>query len=118
MALSDSAEIRFFECPVCRRQYQKKQGCALTYRWLHPVSLVLYGLFRVEDDRASQIRYAATAFLECEEQADCMVREIELELESPTQQICEILDTPASEQQCRAFLMEVLRYWKTGKLKS
>jgi len=108
--LRQSAEIAFFECPACRRQYAKKRGRELTYRWLHPVSLLLYALFRCTDDRASQIKYAVRAFNGPKEKADWMVREIKLELESPTQRVCDILDSPVSEEQCRLFLGEVLEH--------
>jgi hypothetical protein len=40
---------------------------------------------------------------------EAMTREIELELEQPTQEVRTILDNPQSEEACREFLMSVAR---------
>jgi transposase-like protein len=113
---SESEEIEFFECPSCMRQYALKQGGALTYRWLHPISLALYGF--AFSSRSAEILATETAdWLQSKrtasEAAD-IAREIEIELESPTQSVKDIIGTPKTESECRAFLARVVSIMKRG----
>ncbi len=104
--LSESTDdIGFLECPLCGRQYAKKPGEAVTYRWLHPVSLPLYSVL-FDQDPLSRAADIAQLFIEQRPADDllAMLKEIELELDHPTQQVRAILDNPQSEEVCREFL--------------
>ena len=97
--------ITFFECPDCRRHYALQPGKQLTFRWLHPISLALYGVIfdlapteRVADVVASFVEQRPA------EELEVFVREIKLELDEPTQQVRDILDCRASEQELRDYL--------------
>ena len=108
-------EIKLFECSSCHRQYAQKPGGPLTYRWLHPISLALYEFsFRSEpkDGFASRAAQALTRGRSAEE-IDLVVREIEIELRDPTQQVRDILGTKASEEACREFLTSVVTLLKS-----
>jgi hypothetical protein len=106
--LSASApDIRFYECPACGRHYALKPGKRLTFRWLHPISLALYGLIfernpvpRAEADAEATVKQGSST----PEELQRMVDEIRLELNEPTQQVRDILDCQASEEQLREFL--------------
>ena len=105
--LESDAEITFFACSTCRRHYTRKAGAGLTFRWGNPLSLALYGVI-----------YAETAPPHAERLADHLadgkdpavleryVREIELELDDPTQAVAEILPmvVPKTEENLREFL--------------
>lgn len=118
-------EISFFECSNCRRQYALKPGKALTFRWMHPISLALYEvIFDAEPVKSWAAREAALVeqvqvHPETErlmrkigvslepptpEQLELIVSEIRLELEDPTQQVRDILDCRASEDELREWL--------------
>lgn len=100
-----SKEIEFYECPKCYQPYARQSGKALTFRWLHPVSLPLYVVLFVSQpiERASQI---AEQFVSQRSAGDKtrIVDEIELELLYPTQNVRDILDNPQTEDDCRTFL--------------
>src|SRR5262245_21001217 len=99
------ARISFFECPSCRYHYQLKPGKQLTFRWLHPISLALYGVIFEESPggRAAELA-ASIARDRSAEELEWIVREIRQELEAPTQAVRDILDCRASEETLRAFL--------------
>src|SRR5262245_23658617 len=98
-------DIRFFECRRCRRQYALEPSKQLTFRWLHPITLALYGVI-VDADPVARAVSAATMFIEQQtpEQSQQMIDEIRLELADPTQQIRDTLDCRASEEKLREFL--------------
>src|SRR5215510_11796280 len=99
--------IDFFECPNCHRRYARRKGGNLTYRWLHPISLPLYTILFVQNPVARANEITEMQFPPDQFSIDSlrhMVEEIDLELESPTQQVLEILDNPQSEAECREFL--------------
>jgi len=97
--------IAFFECPSCQRRYALRPGKALTFRWLHPISLALYP---VQFDESPSGRAAEVAALLIRDrpvaELRLSLREIRLELEEPTQQVRDILDCRASEGELREFL--------------
>jgi hypothetical protein len=97
--------ITFFECPGCRRHYALRPGKQLTFRWLHPISLALYGVI---SDQAPTERVAdiLSSFVEQRhpEELEEFVREIKIELNEPTQQVRDILDCRAPEQELRDYL--------------
>ena len=97
-------EIEFFDCPACHRQYARKRGGSLTFRWLHPISLVLYGI--LSDCEGIQRLETSGGPSKPREVLLRMVEEIELELAQPTQQVRDILDNPQTEEQCRQYLRE------------
>jgi hypothetical protein len=98
-------EIRVFECPSCQRHYALRPGKQLTFRWLHPISLPLYAVifYPAPVSRAVSV---ATMFVRQmpPDQLQQMIDEIRLELADPTQQIQDILDCRASEQELRDYL--------------
>ena len=105
-----ASEITFFECPVCLRQYARKAGGGLAYRWLHPISLVLYGVL-FESHPLPRAKGVAQSLMRSEAPAalKMLIDEIEAEIERPTQCVREILDSVASESECRAFLATVAK---------
>ena len=117
-ALPGSGEgVSFYECPVCLRHYSQKQGGSLTYRWLNPISLALYGvLFEREPLRYVQRSTQQLLRGRTQDEVSTMVREIEQELGHPTQQVREILDNVASEEACRSFLAELVYSFKAARV--
>jgi hypothetical protein len=123
-------ECRFFDCPRCGRRYTLLAGKELTFRWLHPISLLLYPVIFREDPIGWYEDMVATAretppapnpygrpppdpeILKKEIQAS--YNEIMLELEEPTQNVRDILDCVASEEDLRRFLRsrcESMKEW-------
>jgi hypothetical protein len=104
--LPDSAsDVRFFACPQCRRQYAQAPGGALSFRWGHPISLALYPVLfdldpgpRAPDVARDMLRRWTP------EEARFALAEIQLELDSPTQDVRDILGSRAPEDRCREFL--------------
>ena len=102
-----STEIEFFECPACRRHYSKQSGCGLVYRWPNPIGIALYGYLFRSGSEANHLASAVRALTEDAkgDQIALRLREIELELQSPTQQVTLMLPGgEGSEIQCRTFL--------------
>ena len=97
-------EIEFFDCPACHRRYARKPGGSLTFRWLHPISLVLYEI--LFDSNPLERLEKSGGPSEPPEVLLRIVEEIELELTHPTQQVRDILDNPQTEEQCRQYLRE------------
>lgn len=109
-------EIEFFHCPACQRRYARKPNRSLTFRWLHPISLVLYG--KLFDSSGPSPIEKSSVPSEPPEMLLRMVEEIELELTHPTQQVRDILDNPQTEEQCRQYLREYVtmaRVWLREK---
>jgi hypothetical protein len=106
---SDAEGIAFFECPACHRQYALKPGKGLTFRWLHPISLPLYSVLfeRSPAGRAADVAASLVRDRPAEDLA-VIVREIRLELDDPTQEVRDILDSPTPEAELRAFLRLVV----------
>lgn len=100
--------IEFFQCPACDRQYARRLHGSLTFRWLHPISLPLYcvlsdrNCLEMAPQVATQLSQGRSA-----EQIEVLVKEIELELEEPTQRVREILENPQTEEDCRDFLQNL-----------
>src|SRR5438105_574842 len=84
------AEMTFFECPACGRQYTLQPGKELVFRWLHPISQVLYPVIFEEDPTATLARLTFVDWRLPQKKED-FIREIELELNEPTQQVRDIL---------------------------
>lgn len=103
--LPSPSEITFFECPSCRRRYSLKPGKGLTFQWGHPISLVLYFVLfdRAPVGRAAEAA-ATLAGQRTAEELQTWIREIQLELDEPTQQVRHILDCPASEDDLREYI--------------
>lgn len=97
--------ISFFECPKCHRDFARKAGGALTFRWLHPISLVMYPVI-FEGDPGQDCERVAEMFAtqKSSEQIKLMIQEIRLELHDPTQQVRDILECRASEEDLRKYL--------------
>jgi hypothetical protein len=47
-----------------------------------------------------------------------MIREVELELQQPTQQVCQIIDNLASEENCRLYLTAFVTFVREALRKS
>ncbi len=82
-----------------------KPGQHLTFRWLHPISLALYDVL-FDHAPTKRVAEVAAAFVERlpAKEREAFVREIQLELNEPTQQVRDILDCRASEQELRDYL--------------
>ena len=106
--------IRFFECPQCQRHYAKKPGGSLTFRWLHPITVALYGVIfdRNPVPRAGEV--AASLAGEPAEWRAALLREIVLELADPTQDLAHTLDLAAPDAVLRDFLRELASRLETG----
>jgi hypothetical protein len=82
----------------------------LSYRWLHPISLLLYNFsFRSEPPSghvAWAFRNASAGRTATDLQT--LVDEVTLELAEPTQSVREINQSPQTEADCRAFLSAVV----------
>ena len=109
-------EIEFFDCPACQRSYARQPGRSLTFRWLHPISLVLHSvLFDANlDGRPRSLLKAAEQPPKRPEEARRRIEEIELELTHPTQLVRDILNNPQTEEQCRQFLREYVARVRTA----
>lgn len=100
-------ETVFYECSECGRNYACEPGKALTFRWLHPISLALYNvIFAEHPTEPGRVSSAAASLVEglSDDQIAAFVEEIRLELNEPTQNVRDILDCRAPEQQLRLFL--------------
>ena len=77
----------------------------MCFRWLHPISLVLYPVI-FEPDPGQHCERVAEMFAkqESSEQIKLIVQEIKLELDDPTQQVRDILECRASEEDLRKYL--------------
>ena len=109
-----SREIDFFECPSCNRYYAKKPGGSLTYRWLHPVTLALYGVI-FDEEPVPRARPIVDQFIKDRPRKLLlnMVDEIELELEHPTQPVREALGNYATEEKCREYLAAFVSHMRS-----
>ena len=100
-----SPEIAFYTCPRCERRYAQRPGGALTFRWLHPISLALYPtIFDAAPDKIDPLRIDKQFAHFPPEQLAAMAAEIRLELETPTQPVRDILECRAPEAELRAYL--------------
>ena len=102
--------ITFFRCPSCLRQYAQRREQMLTYRWGHPISLALYNWSFSSEPECGYAQQTAREIIDrrSQEDSEAFLKEIELELAEPTQQVRDILGTQASEVSCREFLSSVV----------
>jgi hypothetical protein len=115
--------IRFFKCPTCHRQYARKPGQGLTFRWLHPISLALYSVIFDEQPTktwAEKVRISVNEppaaageqpsrsgdepAVPAVEELELWMNEIRLELRYPTQRVRDILGCRATEEELREYL--------------
>ncbi len=109
--LDASPGITFYRCPGCSRQYARTPGAGLVDRWLSPVSLALYGVIFESDAIPHAPRIAQDLTRERDPASlAALAREIQLELDEPTQQVRDILPmaAPKTEEHLRAFLQAVV----------
>ena len=106
--------IRFLECPRCKRHYAKKPDRPMTFRWLHPITVALYGVIfdRNPVPRAGQV--AESLASEPAEWRAALLREIVLELADPTQDLADTLDLAAPDAVLRDFLRELATRLETA----
>jgi hypothetical protein len=105
VAVTSPANVLFYDCPSCHRAFARKANGALCFRWRHPISLVLYPVI-FEANPAERCERVADMFAKQEstERIKVIVQEIKLELDDPTQQVRDILDCHASEEDLRKYL--------------
>ena len=111
VALGSPENISFYECPSCQRNFTKKPGGALHFRWRHPISLILYPVIFKKNPMEYFKQIAAQASTQDPpatpdsiERTRRTIQEIRLELDDPTQQVRDILDCCASEDDLRNYL--------------
>ncbi|MGE4064130.1 MAG: hypothetical protein AB7E79_12255 [Rhodospirillaceae bacterium] len=82
----------------------------MTFRWLHPISLALYGVQFDADplDHVERIAKDLRTSHGRKDAMDYLAYEIDLELREPTQPVAAILQSRASEEKCREFLTEIV----------
>lgn len=103
--LASPDEISFYECPQCRRQFARKPGHALHFRWMQPISVALYPVIFEQNPEQGCEQVADTlAEQKSTEWIRLLIQEIRLELADPTQQVRDILDCRATEEDLRAYL--------------
>lgn len=102
-------EVAFFRCPSCQRDYTLKAGRTLTFRWLHPISLPIYGI-QFEKSLAGAAESVANELIkdQSKEWLALFVQEARLELDEPTQLIGDMIDCQVSEDDLRNFLRSVM----------
>jgi hypothetical protein len=108
-----SPEMTFYRCPHCERHYARKPGMGLVDRWGSPVSLALYGVIYEPDAILHAPRIARElASARDRSSSEALAREIQLELDEPTQRVAEILDmaAPKTEVHLREFLRLVVEH--------
>ena len=102
--------VTFYDCPSCHRAYAFGEGRSLTFRWLHPISVMLYDYTFHSAPGEGHVGSAAVYILDQFDGAKraAFVREIQDELDQPTQLISDMLDADKTEEECRKFLVAVL----------
>jgi hypothetical protein len=107
--------IQFFECPKCHRQFAMQPGRAMTFRWLHPISLALYPVI-FDTDPAARAATVAEELSKSQtsEWLSSLINEIDLELADPTQDLSVMLDCRASDARLRDFLRGVAERLSAG----
>src|SRR6516225_7816019 len=93
-ALDSPNDISFYECPSCHRNFAQKPRGALHFRWMHPISLILYPLIFEKHPMRYFEQVAAQASTQDSpptpdsiERTRRIIQEIRLELDDPTQQV-------------------------------
>jgi hypothetical protein len=112
---ASTEDITFYECRQCSRHYSKSAGRALSYRWLHPISLLLYGVI-FEPRPQSAARHIAENFRNGKKEEDLkfIIQEVKMELEHPTRNVRDILSMNQSEKDLREFLQLTISYLASG----
>ena len=102
---AESGDILFYACEGCGASYAKKVGQQLHDRWQMPITIPLYTLIHEQepikavDKTVNQLSRKKRSYVEL------MIQEINVELESPRQNLIEIHDYAyPNEQQFREFL--------------
>jgi hypothetical protein len=108
---ASTEEITFYECQQCSRQFSKTGGRSLCFRWLHPISLLLYGVIFEPQPKGVAKRMAE--YLQgqkTEEDLKIIIQEVKRELDNPTQNVRDILEMHQSEEELREFLRLTVEY--------
>lgn len=80
----------------------------MTFRWLHPISVVLYSVIFEADPAASATAVAEElSKSQTSEWLSSLIDEIDLELADPTQDLSVMVDCRASDAKLREFLRGV-----------
>lgn len=109
--LSPAQDVAFFECPQCRRQFALKPGQDLTFKFGHPMSVMLYPVIFSASPLAD-VNRVAQDIIESTPAIDwnAAAAEAQLELDDPTQRLRDILGCPASEAELREYLSALCSY--------
>jgi hypothetical protein len=103
--LDSPAEVSFFECPACHREYTARKEGDLTFRWGHPITLLLYPVI-FDPDPLGRCESVAADFVLGRDPKTVRkaIQEIRLELDDPTQQVRDTVDCWAAESALRVYL--------------
>jgi hypothetical protein len=87
-----SKDIKFYQCLQCDSHYTLHKNKSLTDRWGMPIALILYGVI-FEKKPVQQARNIAQQF-SVRDDIDLvfLIKNVEDELQKPTQKVSEILD--------------------------
>ena len=89
---SDADDVEFFECTSCKSSYSKRTDGNLHDRWLMPITLPLYSVI-FDKNPETRAREQAHEFLNTDNiDIEILKTHIREELESPKQNISEILN--------------------------
>jgi len=103
-------DLEFLKCVTCERQYSRREGRAITDRWLSPISLALYGII-FQDSPISEKRLKQLAgsldHLSSDE-IGVLIAEIDSELQNPRQSLVDMMDLSCSEEFARDYLRRLL----------
>ena len=92
-----------------------RPGRGLCDRWLSAISLVLYGVQFESDLKGAYLRIAQSFLLErSQDELAWIIADIERELDSPSQQIRDILALSHEEDDLRNFLRLLVDYWRSS----
>ncbi len=92
LSRDSTAEITFYDCPSCPWHFAQGPGESLHDRWGSPLSVALYSqIFEKHPDQTAE-ENARVLLSQRPDLIAAILKEIDRELESPTQKVSEILD--------------------------
>ena len=112
----DSPEgVTFYRCDQCDWQFTQGTGESVHDRWLSPLSIVLYSQIFEPNPETTAEKNARLIVEQNAELIPTILEEIERELQSPTQQVSEILDLVfKDETKLRSHLRELAKHLRSA----
>jgi hypothetical protein len=103
--LSSPPGIAFFSCPTCRWEFAKRPDRELCDRWNSPISLLLYPI-QFDHEPIQSVPRVVEHLLRSSshDEVKIMIREVRRELETPTQEVRNILNLDQPESTLRDYL--------------